>query len=356
MLEFDRLRRSATESDRFGLEVWRASAIGDAASVLPELVASGADVAIYRLPTPDAAPVRALAMLGMEVIRATPLVYYTLDLGDYLPRPRHNHDIDIAEATADDDAELDRLVEGSFQHYPSHYLANPLFDPVDVVAGYREWALGHRRDPSRAAAWVARREGRMVGFACCEFDSARRICNGGIYGVLPGASGGGVFGDLIRHTQVHFKALGYLEMRMSGNVDNFAVQKVWVREGFHMYAAFDTLHVNALLSAGRTARGALAWPPPQGRAGTAALHAVGGATGELLAELHPSQHVLLHGISLVDLPPDVDPGPHVLSVRTPATPRAGAAQRATLLVHDARQAPRLLGYASYRVAPATEGG
>jgi hypothetical protein len=355
MLESATLRRSAIESARFGLEVWRASAIGDTASVLPELVASGADVAIYRLPAAGSAPVKALAARGIEVIKAGTLVYYTLDLASYLPRPLHNGDIRIAEATADDDAGLDRLVEASFQDYPSHYLANPLFRPADVRAGYREWALGHRRDASRTATWVARRQGRMVGFACCEFDSARRICNGGIYGVLPDESGGGLFGDLIRHTQASFKARGFVEMRMSGNVDNFAVQKVWVREGFHMYAAYDTLHVNALLSAGTTVRRALPWPPAAGRDGAAAVRVVGDAAGALLAELHPAEHIELTEVSLVQPAPPATAAPHVLSLSAVGTARAGGLRRATLRVHDAARVPCLLGYASYRVTPAPEG-
>jgi acyl dehydratase len=37
-------------------------------------------------------------------------------------------------------------------------------------------------------------------------------------------------------------------MLVSTQVNNFAVQKVWAREGFHLFEAWDTYHVNALLS------------------------------------------------------------------------------------------------------------
>ena len=62
-------------------------------------------------------------------------------------------------------------------------------------------------------------------------------------------SGGGIYGDLIRHTQADFASRGFSTMLVSTQVNNFAVQKVWAREGFHLFEAWDTYHVNALLSA-----------------------------------------------------------------------------------------------------------
>jgi acyl dehydratase len=41
-------------------------------------------------------------------------------------------------------------------------------------------------------------------------------------------------------------------MKVSTQVWNLAVQKVWSREGFVLTQAFDTYHVNALLGAGET--------------------------------------------------------------------------------------------------------
>ncbi|MBJ6982375.1 GNAT family N-acetyltransferase [Luteimonas sp. MC1572] len=246
MLEHAGLARSAPDSARFGLEVWRATRLdGDP---LPALLASAADVAIYRLPVGDSQRVRALAGLGFEVIDAGVLVYYTVDLQRHVPHASTNADVDISPATPADDDALAALVDASFKGYASHYFANPLFAPDLALAGYREWALAHRGG-ARTSSWVARRAGRIVAFACCEADAAAGIANGGIYGVLPSESGSGLFGELIRHTQRHYRALGFAEMRMSTKVDNFAVQKVWAREGYHLYAAYDTLHVNAMLGA-----------------------------------------------------------------------------------------------------------
>lgn len=246
MLEDASLARSPADSARFGLEVWRATRLdGDP---LAALLASGADVAIHRVPVGGAQPLRALRGLGFDVIDAGVLVYYTVDLAKYAPRAVIDDGVSITPATPDDLPDMAMLVESSFDRYDSHYLANPLFDRALALAGYREWALGHAGG-SRTDAWIARRDGAAVAFACCETDAAAGIANGGIYGVLPSEWGRGLFGNLIRLTQHHYRGLGYREMRMSTKVDNYAVQKVWGREGYHLYATYDTLHVNAMLGA-----------------------------------------------------------------------------------------------------------
>lgn len=246
MLEHAPLARSAADSARFGLEVWRATRLdGDA---LPALLDSGADVAIHRVPVGSAQPLRALRGPGFDVVDAGVLVYYTVDLARHAPRAVTDDGIAITPATPDDLPDMAMLVESSFDRYDSHYLANPLFDRALALAGYREWALGHAGG-SRTDAWIARRDGAAVAFACCETDAAAGIANGGIYGVLPSEWGRGLFGNLIRLTQHHYRDLGYREMRMSTKVDNYAVQKVWGREGYHLYATYDTLHVNAMLTA-----------------------------------------------------------------------------------------------------------
>ena len=249
MFQVSPLTPSPFDSARFGLNVCRASYENtDEATVLRELIDSMADVAIYRMPSSNSACMDKLQRFGFEVIHAGTLVYYTLDLRDYEPRPLRNTDLDITLAEAADDVELASLARTSFDGYVSHYSANPLFAPEKVLAGYCEWTLRHRLETDRTITWVARRGGRIIAYACCEFDAESKICDGGIYGVLPEEASRGLFGDLIRFTQGYFRDLGFVEMRMSTKVGNFAVQKVWIREGYHLYEAYDTFHVNALLS------------------------------------------------------------------------------------------------------------
>lgn len=321
MLEHRVLARSAPDSARFGLEVWRAARLdGDP---LQGLLDSGADVAIYRLPVGASAPVRALAARGFDIIDAGVLVYYTLDLAHHAPRPPANGDVTIALATPDDDAALGALVEDSFHAYTSHYLANPLFAPDLALAGYREWAMRHRDDP-RTTTWIARRDGRPVAFASCEADAAGDVANGSIYGVARTESGRGLFTDLIRHTQAHYRALGVREMRMSTKVDNFAVQKVWGREGFHLYAAYDTVHVNAMLRAAGRPVATRRFAPGEAVVDRAFAALASEAAG--IALDLSSQATL----ALAPLQPSRG---HVLSVRA-GWPSIGGTLRANAWLHD----------------------
>ncbi len=71
-----------------------------------------------------------------------------------------------------------------------------------------------------------------------------------LYGVRSEQSGGGVYGDLIRFTQAYFKNQGCTSMKVSTQVNNFGVQKVWVREGFFMTSAYYTLHLTTMMGRG----------------------------------------------------------------------------------------------------------
>jgi acyl dehydratase/GNAT superfamily N-acetyltransferase len=214
------------------------------------LVADQVDVAIVRTPAGTGGWPR-LARYGLQPIHADTLVYYDVDLGAYEPRALRNGDLVFSEARESDREVLAELVRTTFDGYVSHYHANPLFDPSKVLAGYIEWATGFiAADAPGRTTWVARRDGAIVAFACCSHDDATLQCEGVLYGVHPAHAGGGLYGDLIRQTQAAFRARGFRRMTVSTQVWNYAVQKVWSREGFALTHAFDTWHVNAMLSGG----------------------------------------------------------------------------------------------------------
>ena len=56
------------------------------------------------------------------------------------------------------------------------------------------------------------------------------------------------FSNIIRFTQNILKTKGCNIMKVSTQVQNYAVQKVWVREGFNIKESFATIHINSLLS------------------------------------------------------------------------------------------------------------
>ena len=137
------------------------------------------------------------------------------------------------------------MVEKIFGTYTNHYLSNPYLQ-ADLTAGYSEWAKSYAHGGANGRkAWLVQRRGEYIGFATCE--SMGDECEGVLYGVVPEASGGGVYGDIIRYTQAVYRTMGCTKMYVSTQVNNYAVQKVWSREGFFLSRAYVTVHVNSML-------------------------------------------------------------------------------------------------------------
>lgn len=244
------LAPSTLDSERFGLRVFR----GTISKVEPKALASeiltaACDVAIIRVPSSASARMATLARWSLPVLHADTLVYYRCDLSRYQPKPLRNTDIEFSVASAADMAELRLMIADTFRNYQSHYHANPMFPCDKILAGYQQWAENHVAGEDRTL-WTARRGGRLVAFAACQDAPDHDQAEGILYGVSPQDAGGGLYGDLIRHTQADAKSRGLATMKVSTQVGNLAVQKVWAREGFYMFEALDTFHVNALLTAG----------------------------------------------------------------------------------------------------------
>lgn len=244
------LARSTPDSRRFGMNVARAR-LGTVISkdLAGELLASDIDVAIIRVPAGHSSGIHELCNWALPVIHADTLVYYKCDLKKYEPPALRNHDISFTLAGMSDAEELRSLILSTFDGYISHYHANPLFAADDVLDGYVEWATGHLSSETHML-WAARRGNRIVAFAACQWNDEATF-EGVLYGVCPDEAGGGLYGDLIRYTQTHAKRNGAKVMTVSTQVNNHAVQKVWSREGFHMHEAWNTFHINALMTHGK---------------------------------------------------------------------------------------------------------
>jgi acyl dehydratase len=245
MTEF--LTRSVSESDRFGFNVGRTRlADPDFAALDAEIRASDLDLAIVRVP----AGAEGVGRLTDPTIHADTLVYYRVDLDRHDPREPRNGHLEFRPATSDDAPSLDVLIGETFADYTSHYHANPALDRADILAGYEEWARGFIGPEDRIVT-LAFDGNDLAGFAAWELRGTE--AEGVLYGVSPLHAGRGLYGDLIRQTQLEAKAHGASRMIVSTQVHNYAVQKVWAREGFHMFQAWDTYHVLAWNSAGRVA-------------------------------------------------------------------------------------------------------
>lgn len=243
------LIHSGVESRRFGLAVYRGTFAEDFSvkEILAQVFRDQIDVAILRVPSVSVGETTAFAQRGIPTINGGTLVYYGADLENRDPTPVRNFDLKFEPLSGDNVGVLDDLVLRIFAGYTNHYSANPLL-AHGLMPGYREWARSFTDfgDVGRFG-WMVNRGGQYLGFITCSRsgNGAEIVLNG----VVPEAAGAGVYSDLVRFTQRFFKDAGCVTMKVSTQAQNFAVQKVWSREGFVMREAFATVHLNALLSA-----------------------------------------------------------------------------------------------------------
>ena len=244
------LTHSKTESDRFGFRAMRATVVEvpTPGALRGMILAEDPDLVILRAPADRRSDLGRLSRVGFPNIFADTLVYYTVDLRRHNPAALRNSDLDFVRVDASVLPELKRLIDVSFRHYSNHYDANPFLKRSDFLAGYKEWAVSfgaHRGD--ERSAWIVRRRGEAIAFCTCSWDRESQSAKAVHYGGLPSTAGGGIYGDLIRFTQRHYLEAGCSRMGISTQVENFAVQKVWAREGFVMDEALVTVHINSFL-------------------------------------------------------------------------------------------------------------
>jgi GNAT superfamily N-acetyltransferase len=242
------LNHSPLESARFDLRVYRGYiAPEDTARLWGFIESNRVDVAIVRIPAENISAMRSYGGPWDQVIHADTLVYYDCRLDRYeIPSPVNN-DVVYRFAAPDDRPALESVVKQVFFDYQNHYHANPAFSRKAVLEGYQEWALDHLHPEGNTPSWVALDGNIVVGFICCRLhanSSAEIVLNG----VLASHAGKGIYGDLVRIAQRHFADLGINLIRVSTQVGNYRVQRVWNRSGFVLAEAFDTWHVNAMLT------------------------------------------------------------------------------------------------------------
>ena len=186
-----------------------------------------------------------LANIGVPYLIADTLVYYQIDLNTYKPREFKNSGIRVVEYSPAHFTDLDDLIAQIFRDYKNHYSANPLLQ-CDLVEIYQEWARACVTDADKnRIGWLVQLTDQFVGFATCAYETneAEIILNG----IIPSVSGRGVYGDLVRYILSRFKKMGCSCLKTSTQAKNYAVQKVWSREGLGMQQAFFTIHLNSLM-------------------------------------------------------------------------------------------------------------
>jgi GNAT superfamily N-acetyltransferase len=245
------LEYSSLDSIRFNLRVCRGRGTQfDPRQFVSEAVALDCDVAVIRLPAGSGTTAKDIAASGFPVVHADTLVYYECVVESREPRKRRSSNATIRYATLEDVEELSSVVYQVFRDYESHYSANQLFDHSVVPAGYAEWAASFVGQLTKHV-FVACVGDQIVGFLTSEVadDTVEIVLNG----VHPDWSHQGIYGDLIKAVQEYAVHHGLARVIVSTQVQNFPVQRAWRREGFRLYSAYDTYHINTQLHTGAAA-------------------------------------------------------------------------------------------------------
>jgi len=238
----DAIHFSELESARFNLSIHRGSLEKVNIEALKEYEAEHQpDITILRFPVTEQQHLYQLSELNKEVIFADTLVYYNVDLQKYQPKPLINTEYIFRKGNRSDIDDLKTVVPIIFQDYTNHYSANPLLDKQKISEGYIEWALSFL-DGNNKNCFLLYDDKKLIAFANCSF--CNNEAEGVLYGVLPEYSGKGIYSDLIRYTQAYFKKEGMNIMEVSTQIQNYTVQRVWVREGFQLSHAYNTIHLN----------------------------------------------------------------------------------------------------------------
>ena len=237
---------SEIESKRFGLRVYRGQYKDfDTSDVESIIKKDNFDIIIVRYPT--ATLYEHFRLVGYEnciTIHADSLVYYVAPLQEIDIKPLRNN-LRFEVVTSESDKCLDALVETIFSGYQNHYYANPCLQRKAITDGYIEWAKSYARCENGKIAWMAKDglSGDVVAFATCFNNADESECEGILYGVMPEFSGRGIYADLIRFTQGYFKSIGMEKMKVSTQLQNYKVQKVWNSHGFKLDKSFETYHI-----------------------------------------------------------------------------------------------------------------
>ncbi len=238
------------ESRRFKLNAYRGVIETiDTDEILAAILKNEIDLLIIRVPAENQFEAPLLNGLGMPFIVADTLVYYHADTQTIQPKTYHNQHLSFEEFTSDHFDISDRLVREIFAGYQNNYSTNPVLE-ADLIEIYQDWARSYATDRSNGkVSWLVGHGDDFWGLITClvEKNQLEIILNG----VLPRESGKGIYGDMIRFVQRFCMENNLSRIKISTQVNNYAVQKVWGREGFYVKNAFLTIHINSLMKTSR---------------------------------------------------------------------------------------------------------
>jgi GNAT superfamily N-acetyltransferase len=231
---------SEVESLRFQMNVHRFRyRQGPESEFIDQIERTDWDLAIVRVPTAELALVGQLfALPGARLCDC--LVEFTRDnrrVGP--PSAIQNAGFEIVDFAKSDLGLLDDMVGRIFASYENHYSRNPRLASFSLVDSYREWARGFVDVVDRRCL-LATIDQIPAAIATVKTTEPTE---GVLYGVLPEFQGRGLYHDLIRATVNDFVGAGSPLTVVSTQLENRAVQVVWIKEGFRPASSWYTVHL-----------------------------------------------------------------------------------------------------------------
>ncbi len=237
----NKISHSLIESQRFDKNIHRGNCDSiDIGFISEYLRENDPEILILRFPVAEQPNLYKLQSLGRQIIFADTLVYYELRSEEKnLAEP--SNDLRFSEATGDDLELLQNLIPTIFQGYSNHYFSNPLLEKNKIVEGYTEWAINYVNAPQKINL-IVYKDNVPAGFITCshESDEAEIILNG----VIPEFRRSGIYTDMVKFVKKYFFEKGIKTIKVSTQIQNFAVQNVWRKENFYLKEAFITIHLN----------------------------------------------------------------------------------------------------------------
>lgn len=231
--------RSALDSARFGVEIYRGRITGSAGADTAFALATttAVDMLIARVPAAELEVAQRFAQRG--ALLAGTLVGYR-GATDHFSAGAPPSGYTLGLATAKDRDALDQVARSSFTDFAGHYHADPRLDRTAATEGYVQWCLACLDQPGHEVA-VVRSDGDLVAFATVRVDDdvAEILLNG----VHPAHQRRGLYAALVRHigASLRLRSKGWIES--STQLSNLAPQKVWVRHGLEPAGSFFTFHL-----------------------------------------------------------------------------------------------------------------
>lgn len=170
------------------------------------------------------------------------LVYYTRP-NNPLPAVRDLPEgLSLRRAVPGDAASVARVAREAFRGYFGHFHVDPRIKNADADEVYVQWAeTSVSRPEDGKIVDVVENDDQIVGFCTLKLLNEANA-NIELNGIMPENQGNGLYSYLIEKTIRTSQEIGAEHTKISTQINNYAVQKVWARCGFFHERSVYTFH------------------------------------------------------------------------------------------------------------------